>query len=138
MEDKKIKYEDVKIYQAEQLFKMKCEDEVIYDADGKRILLKEEKIIKRIKEIMQPIIDNFIAIGKAAMNIVQPMAKCLLEVSKTMATSKLTKKRFIKLLQSEGIQRNEINKIVENNNEKYTYARLYNSVNEYYKNNTKK
>ena len=130
---KEIKYENVKIYQAEQLLKMKCEDEAIYSADGKKILLKEEAIIRRIGDIMQPVIDAFIAIGKAVMNIAQPIAKCLLEVSKKMANKKITRKRFIKLLQSEGIQRNEINKIIKDNKEKYTYARLFNTVDKYYK-----
>ncbi len=60
-------------------------------------------------------------------------ANILIGISKNMANKKISKKRFMKLLQAEGIQRNEINKIVENNKEKYTYARLYNTVNEYYK-----
>ena len=135
---KEIKYEDVKIYQAEQLLKMKCEDEAIYSADGKKILLKEEVIIRKIGDIMQPVIDAFIEIGKTVMSIAQPIAKCLLELSKKMANKKITKKRFIKLLQSEGIQRNEINKIIKNNKKEYTYARLYNTVNEYYKKQQKK
>lgn len=41
---------------------------------------------------------------------------------------KITKKRFIKLLQSKGIQRNTINEIIKNNKEEYTYARYLNTV----------
>lgn len=39
---------------------------------------------------------------------------------------KLTKKKFCKLLQSRGIQRNEINKIIKDNKEPYTVGRLLN------------
>ena len=42
-----------------------------------------------------------------------------------MSNKKITKRRFIKLLQSEGIQRNTINEIVKNNTKQYTYARYY-------------
>lgn len=39
-------------------------------------------------------------------------------------SNKLTKKKFRKLLQSSGVQRNEINKILKNNREQYTQERL--------------
>lgn len=45
----------------------------------------------------------------------------------------MKKKRFMKLLQSYGIQRNEINKIVKNNKEPYTYRRLLETINLYKK-----
>ena len=113
--------------------KMKCEDEAIYSADGKKILLKEEAIIRRIGEIMQPVIDVVIEAGKVAYNLAQSLANSLIKISQNMINKKITKKRFMKLLQAGGIQRNEINKIVENSNGKYTYARLYNIIEDYNK-----
>ena len=38
---------------------------------------------------------------------------------------KMKKKKFIKLLQAEGIQRNTIKEIVKGNEEPYTYTRYY-------------
>lgn len=130
---KEIEYDNVKILNAEQIMNLGCADEIIYSADGKKILIKEEKLYEKIKKVMQPVINAFIEIGKIAMNISQKLARSLLEISKRISTTKLTKKKFMKLLQAEGIQRNEIKKIVKNNRKKYTYARLYNTVNEYYK-----
>lgn len=45
---------------------------------------------------------------------------------------KITKKRFIKLLQSEGIQRNTVNEIIKNNKEEYTYARYIETLKEFW------
>ena len=50
---------------------------------------------------------------------------------------KISKKKFIKLLQSNGIQRNDINKIVQGNKEKYTYLRYYDIVTKLKKQNNK-
>jgi len=41
------------------------------------------------------------------------------------------------LLQSNGIQRNDINKIVQGNKEKYTYLRYYDIVTKFKKQNNK-
>lgn len=49
------------------------------------------------------------------------------------ADKKITKKKFKKLLQSCGIQRNQINKIVANNKEPYTYGRFIRTINLYKK-----
>lgn len=51
-------------------------------------------------------------------------------VNKFVINKKITKKKFIKLLQSKGIQRNEINKMIQNNTEPYTMARFMKIVNE--------
>ena len=45
----------------------------------------------------------------------------------------MTKKKFKGMLQDAGIQRNEINKIVANNKEPYTYRRLYEALKLYKK-----
>lgn len=45
----------------------------------------------------------------------------------------VTKKKFKGMLQAAGIQRNEINKIVANNKDPYTYRRLNETLNLYKK-----
>ena len=45
----------------------------------------------------------------------------------------MTKKKFKGMLQAAGIQRNEINKIVANNKDPYTYRRLIETLNLYKK-----
>jgi hypothetical protein len=65
-----------------------------------------------------------------AVNIV---AENLIKTSKSLMYKKISKKKFIKLLQSKGIQRNEINKIVANNKEPYTYKRFLETINKYKK-----
>ncbi len=57
-----------------------------------------------------------IQFNKAFRNIVEALNPTL--------KKKLTKKKFCKLLQSHNIQRDEINKIIHNNKEAYTYGRL--------------
>lgn len=56
--------------------------------------------------------------------------KNLFDDFKYTLNKKISKKRFMKLLQSQGIQRNKINEIVKNNTEKYTYERYYRVLSE--------
>ena len=148
---KEVKYENFLISEAEFLIKSGYVTEIICDADSKTIKISEEEletaaidVKERMKRMIDPVADSIIEFGKKAAEafidfansvaeIIKPISEFVWNLSKSMANKKISKKRFMKLLQAEGIQRNEINKIVENNKEKYTYARLYNTVNEYYK-----
>ena len=56
----------------------------------------------------------------------------LCTVISPIMNKKISKKKFVKLLQSQGVQRNEINKIVQGNKDKYTYLRYYNIVKNLY------
>lgn len=49
---------------------------------------------------------------------IKPIAEIIIKNNEM--TNKLTKNKFRKLLQASGIQRNEINKILNNNKEPYT------------------
>lgn len=62
--------------------------------------------------------------GKIMCNAFNTIFKDL----KYLLNKKITKKRFIKLLQSEEIQRNTINEIIKNNKRPYTYARYYETL----------
>lgn len=66
-------------------------------------------IIEFGKDILNGLNNIFFNINKQFKNI--------------LFNKKISKKRFIKLLQSKGTQRNTINEIVNENKEKYTYAR---------------
>lgn len=56
------------------------------------------------------------------------MAESLSLIFQNLSNKKLTKKKFIKLLISEGIDRNTINEIVKGNKEPYTYMRYYRTL----------
>ena len=109
-----IKYsEEITIENIENLLKTGYITEIIFDADSKTINIKEakyfevEKAIKKLSDSIKLVIDAVYELGKKLSN------------------KKITKKKFMKLLQSVGIQKNEINEIVKNNKKPYTYARYY-------------
>lgn len=80
----------------------------------------------------------FNRITKSIKELADAMLKLQKEVTNTFMTifyglknylnKKISKKRFMKLLQSEGIQRNIIIKIVKDNKEPYTYMRYYETL----------
>lgn len=67
---------------------------------------------------MNSIIDIFSSIW----NDIKPLAEKIMKHQQMQ--NKLTKKKFKKLLQASGIQRNEINKILNKNRTPYTKDRL--------------
>lgn len=78
--------------------------------------------------ILKQLAEAFADISKKMFEIFKPVVNELWKISKKMVNTKLTKKKFIKLLQSQGIQRNKINEIVKNNKEPYTYLRILNQI----------
>ncbi len=69
----------------------------------------------------------FEGVGEVAGEIAKLLSRAcdiVIEGINSLNDRKISKKRFCKLLQSFGIQRNEINKIVKNNKRTYTYGRL--------------
>lgn len=71
-----------------------------------------------------------IAFEAAIQAVIEGTSKMCMALAKIISeidlNRKLTKKKFCKLLQSRGIQRNEINKIIKDNKEPYTVGRLLN------------
>lgn len=145
----KCEYEKITIDQVERIRNTGYITELICDADSKTININENEYLKveeKIKEVindvkgtLEPVVDSLsnafcILAAKARAFAIE-----LLEISKSLADNlsnkKMTKKKFIKLLQSQGIQRNEINKIIRNNKEQYTFYRYYNIAIDYKKQN---
>lgn len=126
-----LKYENEKltIDNIQSLEKSGFITEIIFDADNKiaNINIKEEKYIE-VQKAFKQLADNSESITNAICEIGKKMLNTFNEIFKDiklLLNKKITKKRFIKLLQSNGIQRNDINKIIKNNNEQYTYSRYY-------------
>lgn len=148
---KKCKYENITIEQAERIIGTGYITELICDADNKTIninedeYLKVEEVIKEtisdVKRTLEPVInslsDAFGTLAEAARSFATTLVGIAESVVKNLSNKKITKKKFIKLLQSQGIQRNEINRIIGNNKEPYTFYRYYNIVVNYQKQNDK-
>lgn len=140
---KEISYKNITIGQVQCLNKSGYFSKIICDGDNLKVgLLEEEyiepekKIKKLIDDIMKPVVEVFeqIAntIAEISADIFDNTKKAVNNFIYTILDKKISKKKFIKLLQSEGVQRNEINKIVQGNKEKYTYLRYYNIVKNLY------
>lgn len=132
---KSIKYENITIENIENIMKTGYVTEICFDGDNKTANIKEaeyieiEKAFKRLADSFKPAIEAICEIGKIMCNAFNTISKEL----KYLLNKKITKKRFIKLLQSEGIQRNTINEIIKNNKKPYTYARYYEILNKFSK-----
>lgn len=125
------KYNDINIENIEKISKLNTN--IICDGDNRIIKIEENEIMKKLEEALSDIEKAFCEIGKQLYdNVFSVVKDCLKNVFydiKNIFNKKISKKRFIKLLQSQGIQRNTINKIVKNNTEEYTYGRYYNILN---------
>lgn len=124
---KEIDYETLTIENIEYLMKTGYITEIIYDADSKKIRIREaeyleiEKACKKLEESVKALVDAICEVGKKIF----ATFSSVFENMNVILNKKMTKKKIMKLLQSEGIQRNAINEIVKNNKEPYTYARYY-------------
>ena len=148
---KKCKYENITIEQAERIIGTGYITELICDADSKTININEEEYLKveaviketlnDVKRTLEPVIntlaDAFGTLAEAARSFATTLVGIAESVVKNLSNKKITKKKFIKLLQSQGMQRNEINRIIKNNKEPYTFYRYYNIVKSYQTQNDK-
>ena len=127
---KTIKYENITIENIEGIMKTGYVTEIFFDGDNKTANIKEaeyielEKAFNRLADSCKSVIEAIYEMGKIMCNAFNTIFKDL----KYLLNKKITKKRFIKLLQSEGIQRNTINEIIKNNKRPYTYARYYETL----------
>ena len=101
---------------------------MICDGDKQQVLL-ENDIVKTISQTMETLKKAIEPISKAIAKVFNEYVEIFKKIIQPKLYGKITKKRFIKLLQSEGIQRNEINKIIANNKEPYTYKRFLEVIN---------
>ncbi len=120
---KSIKYENITIGDIENIIKTGYVTEIFFDGDNKTANIKE------LADSLKPVIEAICEIGKKMCDTFNAIFKDL----KYLLNKKITKKKFIKLLQSEGIQRNTINEIIKNNKRPYTYARYYEILNKFSK-----
>lgn len=141
---RKCDYKNITLEKIQFLIKTGYITEIICDADNKTISILEEEYLEaekaikeKITEIIKPVADAFCDAMKAISEAVQPVINAVWELAKKINNKKLSKKKFMKLLQSQGIQRREIDKIVSNNTEPYTYIRYCNIVKDYQNNNRK-
>lgn len=132
-----LKYNDINIQNIEKN-KTKCfVDNIVCDGDNKIIQIEENKIIKSLEYTIETIENTLGSIAKELLKFgnqiystTRKIVKNLFDDFKYTLNKKISKKRFMKLLQSQGIQRNKINEIVKNNTEKYTYERYYRVLSE--------
>lgn len=148
---KEISYKNITIWQVQCLNKSGYFSKIICDGDNLKVGLLEEEYIeaeKKIKEliddIMKPVVEVFEQIANTIAEIsvdifdnIKKTVNNFYKVIYFILDKKISKKKFIKLLQSNGIQRNDINKIVQGNKEKYTYLRYYDIVTKLKKQNNK-
>lgn len=111
-------YKDITIEEAELIQKnIKCD--IIYNADNQEIIF--ENISEELLNAFDSIWKSVKAIVKEIVNAFNTIKEYIIKIF----DKKISKKRFMKLLQSKGIQRNAINDIVKNNKDKYTMWRCY-------------
>ena len=120
---REMNYENVTIENIENVIKTGYITGLECDGDNK-ILVIEKTEIKKIEEVFTQLADSFLKAFEAIKGV---LIKIFYNLNDILDRN-ITKKRFVKLLQSENIQRNTINKIIKNNKEKYTYARYLSTL----------
>lgn len=123
MKIKQMNYDSVTIENIENAVKTGYITGIECDGDNKALIVSTDEC-KRIEEAFKQIADTVYVICEEIKN---KLIKTFYNFTDIL-NKKITKKRFIKLLQSEGIQRNTINKIIKNNKEKYTYSRYLDTL----------
>lgn len=124
---KQIEYKNITIESVQALYKTNYITEIIFDADSKIMNINEdeylilEEVLNKVAKSVKLIAEAIYEMGKRIYNA----CKSIIPNLDIILNKKITKKKFMKLLQSSGIQRNAINAIVKNNKEPYTYARYY-------------
>lgn len=144
---KQYKYENITIEQAERIMGTGYINELICDADNKTIDINEEDFLKveeaiketinNVKKAIEPAVDTFVKVFNELAETAQQVAITLIELAenliKNLSNKKMTKRKFMKLLQSNGIQRNEIQEIIKNNTKEYNYLRYYDTLDKFKK-----
>ena len=141
---KSFNYEKISIENIQNIMEFGYITEVICDADKKEIIISDEEyalmekaIQQTIKDVIEPVADALAKTFKVIAEVTETATKAIIELAESLTKNmdkKITKKRFIKLLRSAGMQQNEINQIIKNNTEKYTYLRYYNIISNFQKN----
>lgn len=141
---KSFNYEKISIENIQNIMKFGYITEVICDGDKQEIIISDEEyalmekaIQQTIKDVIEPVADALAKTFETIAQVAETVTKAIVELAESLTKNmnkKITKKRFIKLLRSAGMQQNEINQIIKNNTEKYTYLRYYNIISNFQKN----
>ena len=121
-----MKYSDMTIEEAEIIQKhIQCE--IIFNGDNKEIIFNNimEEFINNFKEGLLNSLEKVCKVAEAIGNTIAKIITTIKEYIIKLFDKKISKKRFMKLLQSKGMQRNVINHIVKNNKDKYTLWRYF-------------
>lgn len=121
-----MKYSDMTIEEAEIIQKhIQCE--IIFNGDNKEIIFNNimEEFRNNFKEGLLNILKKVYKVVEAIGNTIAKIITTIKEYIIKLFDKKISKKRFMKLLQSKGMQRNVINHIVKNNKDKYTLWRYF-------------
>lgn len=117
-----MNYKDISIEEVERINKeLQCD--VICNADKQEIIF--ENILE---EFINSFKDTLINAVNKIMESVNEVVKTIIEYVTKIFNKRISKKKFIKLLQSKGLERNNINKIIKNNRDKYTIWRYFISI----------
>lgn len=120
-----MKYKDITIEQAILLYNINIE--TVYDGDTQDIIYSGA-VVDAVNKISNAIIKIGKAVAKTIVKIYNNIREYILKIY----DKKISKKRFIKLLQSYGVQRNDINKLIRNNKDRYTIQRVLLSIPPYF------
>ena len=123
----KIDYKKITIENIVNLNKTNYISEIVFDADSKSMIIQENQLNK-IKNVISKFCDSIQQIINCIVETIQKICSTFNKFYNILFSyiknRKITKRKFIKLLQANGFQRNEINQIIKNNKEPYTYFRL--------------
>ena len=124
-------YKDISIETAEKLYR---QNKIIFLCDG-----DSNKITIEYNEYTKEIIETLERAFKKIVETVETLSLCVVKTFRAtckyirkLLEKKISKKKFIKLLQSRGMQRNQINAIVYNNKDKYTLFRYITTIPPYH------
>lgn len=122
-----MKYKDITIEQALLLYNNNIE--LVCNGDTQDIICSDVvDAINNIIDIFNKISNVIIEAGRAVIETVINIYKSIREYILKIYDKKISKKKFIKLLQSYGVQRNDINKLIRNNKDRYTIQRVLLSI----------
>lgn len=116
-----MNYLDVTIEEAEIISNtLQCD--VVCNADKKQIIFE---FINNFRDGLLNVFNKLVDVVDMITKIIVQAFNSIKEYIIKLFNKKISKKRLIKLLQSTGMQRNDINKIVKNNKDKYTMWRYF-------------
>lgn len=119
-----INYENVTIKDIQDAIETGHITEIVCDADNKTLHIKKTEYLE-ILEAFERLKNSIQTVSNGLWKLSKSICEFGYKNLPHLPNKTISKKRFMKLLQSKGIQRNTINKIVKDNKKQYTYARYY-------------